>query len=66
MSGSEKRKKDQLICIRCTVWEKQLIEKVAAISRVSVAEFVRGAALKRAQDVVDAVADRAANGGDAA
>lgn len=62
MSGSEKRKKDQLICIRCTVWEKQLIEKVAAISRVSVAEFVRGAALKRANEVIDDLANRN-NGG---
>lgn len=62
MSDSEKRRKDRIISLRCTLWEKQLIEKVAAIAGVSVGEFVRSSALKRAEEVIEALADRN-NGG---
>ncbi len=62
MSQSENRRMDQIISIRCTAWEKQMLEKVAAVCKVSVSEFVRSSALTRAHEIVDALADRAANG----
>lgn len=52
-----------VIEIPCTAWEKQLIEKVAAISDVTPAEFVRDAALKRAHEVIDVIAATASSDG---
>lgn len=52
-----------VIEIPCTVWEKGVIEKVAAISGEDPSAWALDAALKRAYEVVDGIADRAANGG---
>lgn len=54
---------DVAIEIRCTAWERQMIEKVAAISGDGPAEWALDAAVKRAQQIVDGLAERAANGG---
>jgi uncharacterized protein (DUF1778 family) len=62
MSDSEKRRKDRIISLRCTVWQKQLLEKVAAIAGVSVGEFVRSSALKRAEEIVQEITVRADGG----
>lgn len=63
MSKSEKRRMDQTIGIRCTLWEKQLIEKAAAVAGVSAAAFARGAAPRRAHEIVDKLATQAGESG---
>lgn len=49
--------------IPCTAWEKGLIEKCAAISGEDPADWALDAALKRAHEVVDRIADQVADGG---
>ena len=52
MSKSEKRRLNQFIAIRCTAEEKQLIVMAANSTGHSVSEFVRWAAMRRAEEVV--------------
>ncbi|MFI6302137.1 plasmid mobilization protein [Amycolatopsis thailandensis] len=52
MGKSEKRRKTELLVVRCTPWEMQTIDLAAKESGMSRSEFVRNAALVRAEDVL--------------
>lgn len=56
MSQSENRRMNRIISIRCTAEEKSLIELAAIATRQSVSQFVRGASLRRAEEIAEAIA----------
>jgi len=58
MSESENRRMNRIISLRCTAEEKALIELAAIATRQSVSEFVRWAALRRAEEVAREVVPR--------
>ncbi|WP_122744889.1 plasmid mobilization protein MobA [Pseudomonas viridiflava] len=47
MSKSESRSRDQMIKVRCTLDEKELLVEKAKAAEISVSDLMRSAALKR-------------------